>query len=232
MKLTNCQGQIIIYPMATEPTIDFSTYPDKQLLASLSSINRDKFEHNYVACKSEIEKRKANGTWGINDAKEEQESIFKARKIVKIFALIQAIGGVLGIGNYLYMYGPHLFTGEVSLINWILLLIVISLFAFNSFVSWKYWRTQKDHNGLWRLMIGLQVPAFCIRGFGYEFYSGFKVPLGYGGQNFGINASLGSNASLFWNDNAPFAFYVNIGALILLGLLTKAELFDKNPAKI
>lgn len=218
--------------MTTEPTIDFSTCSDKQLLSSLSSINRDKFEHNYVACKNEIEKRRTNGTWGINDAKEEQESILKSRKIVKIFALIQAIGGVLGIGNYLYMYGPHLFTGEVSLINWILLLVVLFLFAFTTFVSWKYWRTQKDHNGLWRLMIGLQVPAFCIRGFGYEFYSGFKVPVGYAGEQFGINASLGSNAALFWNTNAPFALSLNIGALILLGLLTKAEMPDKNPAKI
>lgn len=217
--------------MATEPTIDFSTYTDKQLLASLSSINQDKFEHNYLACKNEIEKRKGNGTWGINDAKEKQESLFKIHKIVKVFALVQAIGGVLGIGKCLYSYGPHLFTGEVSFINWIIFLIALSLFAFTSFVAWKYWRTQKDHNGLWRLMIGLQVPAFCIRGFSYEFYSGFNVLLGYGGQNFWINAAVDSSASLFWNENAPFALYVNIGALILLGLLTKVELFDRKPAQ-
>lgn len=218
--------------MSIEPTIDFSTYPDKQLLLSLSSIDRDKFEQNYLACKNEIEKRKANGTWGIDDAKEEKESILKSRKIVKIMALVQAIGGVLGIGNYLFVYGPHLFTGEVSIINWVILLIVLSLFAFTSFVAWKYWRTQKDNNGLWRLMIGIQVPAFCIRGFGYEFYSGFKVPLGYAVDQFGINASLGSSAALFWNNNAPFALSVNIGALILLGMLTKSELLDNSPAKI
>ena len=218
--------------MTDKHLIDFSKYSNQQILLSLSSINKEKFEHNYLACQNEIEKRKANGNWKLVEKKADPESTFKVRKIVKAFALIQAIGGVLGVGNYLYIYGPHLFTGEISLINWILLLIVISLFAFNSFVAWKYWRTQKDHNGLWRLMIGLQVPALCIRGFGYEFYSGFKVPLGYGGQNFGIKASLGSNASIFWNDNAPFAFYVNIGALILLGLLTKAELSDKNPTKI
>ncbi len=217
--------------LSAKPTIDFSTYPDEQLLLSLSSIHRGKFEQNYLACKSEIEKRKTNGTWGIDDAKEEHESILRSRKIVKIMALIQAIGGVLGAGNYLYIYGPHLLNGEVSFINWAILLIVISLFAITSFVAWRYWRIQKDNNGLWRLMIGLQVPAFCIRGFGYEFYSGFKVPLGYAVDKFGISASLGSNAALFWNTNAPFALSFNIGALILLGMLSKSELFGNSHAR-
>jgi hypothetical protein len=82
-------------------------------------------------------------------------------------------------------------------------------------------------------MISLQVPSFCISGFGYEFYCGFKIPVGIANGQFGISASFGSNIALFWNEGAPFSLSVNIAALILLALLTKAELFDsKTPRTI
>lgn len=209
--------------MNTNSTIDFSTYSDEQLESSLSSINRDKFEQNYLACRAEIEKRKADGRWQINRAEKEHQSLLKIRKWVRIFALVQAIGGILGIGNYLYMFGPQIVSGQVPVINLVLFLIALSMFAATAWVGWKYWRTEEDKNGLWSFLLGLQIPAFNIAGFGYEFYSGFTVPLGLARERFGISANLASNVALLWKpQNTTFHLTVNLAAIFMLVLLGRA----------
>lgn len=210
--------------MNTNSTIDFSTYSDAQLEYSLSSIDRDKFEQNYLACRAEIEKRKADGRWQINRAQKEQQSLAKIRKWVKFFALVQALGGILGIGKYLYMLAPKIVSGQVSVINLALLLIAFSMLAGTAWVGWRYWRNEEDKNGLWKILLGLQIPAFNVAGFGYEFYSGFTIPLGFAEEQLGVSAKLGSNVALFWtSQNTTFHLTINLAAIVMLGLLGKAN---------
>jgi uncharacterized RDD family membrane protein YckC len=47
----------------TTSTIDFSKFSPSELSAAFSRINSDKFPANYEACRTEIEKRKAEGRW-------------------------------------------------------------------------------------------------------------------------------------------------------------------------
>ena len=47
----------------TSSTIDFSTLPQGELIASLGRINKDKFPANYEACLVEIKTRKEKGLW-------------------------------------------------------------------------------------------------------------------------------------------------------------------------
>ncbi len=208
--------------MTTNSTIDFSAYSDEQLESSLSSINRDKFEQNYLVCLAEIEKRKADGRWQINRTERDPQSILKIHKWVRIFALVQVIGGVLGIGNYLFTYGPQIISGQVAVINLFLLMIILLMFAATVWAGWIYWKTEQDKNGLWRLLLGLQIPAFNIAGFGYEFYSGFTVPLGLADERFGISVNLASNIALLWNpQNTNFHLTANLSAIVILALLSQ-----------
>lgn len=48
--------------------INFTTYPDSELEASLFRINRFEYEPNYQACLQEINRRKADGVWAIKDS--------------------------------------------------------------------------------------------------------------------------------------------------------------------
>lgn len=120
--------------------IDFSNYSNEDLKSSLSSINRDNFEHNYQACHAEIAKRKKDGTWFENIEKD-KKNISKIGKWIRLFSLIQAIGGLIGIANYLYIYGPHLFGG----LHWLtMVLVVFAIFVFlaTTWAGWKYWKTE------------------------------------------------------------------------------------------
>ncbi len=49
--------------MDTKSSVDFSIFPQKELLTALERINQEKFPANYAACAAEISKRKQNGTW-------------------------------------------------------------------------------------------------------------------------------------------------------------------------
>jgi hypothetical protein len=210
--------------MNQTPSIDFSTYSDEQLESALLTINRYKFEQNYLACCSEIEKRKAEGLWQINSAKKKQKSILQIRKWVRVAALAQAIGGVYGIGTYLYTYGPRLVGGKIPTITSILVFISIAMFAATVWAAWKYWKTEQDKNGLWRLSLVLQIPVFNLSGFLYEFYSGFTAPLGEAGKNIAIKANLGSSLVLAWDpqNTTPFLM-VNLAAIALLVLLSQIK---------
>lgn len=206
-------------------------YSDSQLLLSLSAINRNKFEQNYIACKNEIEKRKANGVWGISEADtvlKDKELLLKFRKILKVLALLQTLGGILGVGQGVYTFVNYLFfEDKLQGIDLIWLTIVTLLFTFTTFTAWNYWRTQSLKNSFLQIMIALQIPAFSVYGFGYEFFSGFKLPIGYANSQIFSTVFLGSDFNLLWGTQAPLAFSVNVGALIFLVLLSKTEDLEK-----
>lgn len=204
-------------------TIDFSNYSDEQLENSLASINRDKFEQNYLACLAEIQKRKSENRWKIIDVEAAKAKLQKIQKITRGLALMQALGGLLGIFNYINSYGPSVLDGKVPPFTIIIIMILICLFALTTWAAWRYWKHQQDQHSLWRTLIYLQIPSFSIGGLGYGFYSGFTAPLGFDGVRFGITATLGSNAALVWNPQvAAFHFTINLGAIALLVLLSQA----------
>ena len=121
------------------------------------------------------------------------------------------------------MYGPFILRGQITVITLAIVMAVTVIFGLTSFVAWKYWKTERDWKGLWKILIGLQIPAFSISGLSYEFYSGLKFQIGVGIKQT-VNAMLGSNFLLVWNPhNTVFQFALNIGALILLVLLIKLE---------
>lgn len=205
--------------MDTASTIDFSNHSDRQLESALSLINRDKFENNYQACLVEINKRKAAGTWDVNIEKDKLLKIFKARKWVRFYSLVQVIGGVFGILSLLQFYGPHFF-GELRMTAIIQFLVMLIVFLITVLVNWKYWKTE-NNTSLFKILLLLQIPAFQILGFTYEFYSGLQLPIGLIQHNFHFAAVLDSRLSLKWNPQITgFAFLINFAPIIVLGLLS------------
>lgn len=204
----------------TSSTIDFSSRTNEQLQQSIASINRTKFEQNYNACVAEIQKRQQEGRWIVVDAKAEATKTQKIHGLTRALALTQCLGGLYGIILFAIQYGPAVFAGEFSLIAIAVILLLSSLFVFVSWAGWRYWKDRRDWKNLWIIMIYLQIPSFSIGGYGFGFFSGFRIPIGLNEGNFGITAELGSNAFFLWNNlSAPFHFTINLSALALLALL-------------
>ena len=203
--------------------IDFSTYSNEQLEHSLASINREKFEENYAACSAEIQNRKDEGRWKFVDTEAESAKAKKTLKITRVLALIQSIGGVIGILHYIYQLGPLLIRGELPLITIAMALVLIALLGLTTWSGWRFWKDQSDWKGLWRTLLFLQIPSFSIGGLSYEFYSGFKAPLGLSGERFGLSTEIGTNAALLWgSESSVFHFTINLAAILTLILLTES----------
>lgn len=208
--------------LAESSEIDFSTYTDEQLESSLYAIDRHRFEKNYLACRREIEKRKAAGQWSVSLPK--PRDIPKMRKWLRGFALAQVIGAIFGIGTYLTYYGPPAVRGESSILGMILLAIALAMFTGTAWAALRYWRLRFDEGGFWRSMLYLQVPLFGLGRFGYEFYSGVKAPFGWLGQKISISVDFGALVTLYWRDeHMGYHFGVNLIAVTMIVLLGRAH---------
>jgi len=215
--------------MKTDSTIvDFSKYSDEQLEASLKIINRDKFEQNYLNCCAEIEKRKIEGVWNPNAAdkskKNSRNQSIKDIKVLRLFAIVQGVGALIGAIRYLVKYGPEILTGNIQLATSLIIIFISSVLFVLAFAAWKYLKTNHDWKGLWRTLLWLQIPAFTLGGFAYGFHAGFGVPLGLKDEQFGITADIGTDLTLLWtNQTTNLHFTVNLAAIAILVLLSRAE---------
>lgn len=213
--------------MKKSTLINFSNDSNRDLESSLSSINRDKFEHNYQACLVEVEKRKKDGTWYENVEIEKKSNISKIHKWIRGFALIQAIGGVIGVANYIYIYGPY-FLGGLHWLTMVLAVVAIFVFSLTTWAGWKYWQTENE-SAVWRFLLYMQIPGFLISSVSYKFFSGFHISIGYIHNQFEVSSNIASNMTINWSPQSEgFSLTINIAPIIALGMLNASQRYMKN----
>lgn len=183
------------------------------------TINRHNYEQNYLACLAEIEKRKSDGRWTANEKKATQNSLVKIKKLVRILAILQAIGGIVGIYTLITTFGTQILNSNPGISNIFIFILILIFFVATSWAGWRYWKDELDWHGLWRILLFLQIPAFSIGGFGYEFYSGFAIMVGVIGDRFVLNPMVSSCAAIVLQSEATFKITINFAAVILLVLL-------------
>lgn len=223
-------------PPLQESTIDFTTYTDRQLLSALESINRATYESNYQACKNEIEKRKADGTWCVNGGEEvqdQQSKVLQIEKLIKIFALSQAIGGVFGAIAAILSIGASLISSTFSPVSLMVSSVSLPLFVATTVAASAYWNGSKEKLALWKTLLKLQVPSFSIFGFKYDFYAGIRLLVGIDDGWFSWIFNVGATTahSMSFHADAPFYFTMNLVALLVLYQLHRLEKYEKSPSE-
>ena len=148
------------------------------------------------------------------------------KTISRIISLSLLLGGLFGVGMQVYFLGVPAANGVLNIWSTLSLVLFVALFSLCIVAGWRLWRGGRDWKRLGEMLLALQILAFSYGGFGYAFYSGFQIIVGWTGSQIGFKADLGSWGLLMiqGSDN-QFRFTVNVAAIVMLIALRKISLF-------
>jgi len=142
-----------------------------------------------------------------------------------LIAVIQIVGGLVGIGLYIYAFGSSPPTLQMTL------LFAPTLWAiYAGVLLWKGKEKGLRHS-TW--LSAIQIPEIMFPGFGYSLFVGAKFTCGWMGSSFALNTFLGYNATMYVGQNPErYGLAVNLVAVTTLLLLRRARKRLSQPSQI
>ena len=146
---------------------------------------------------------------------------------IKLIALVEIIGGLVGIGVTLF-YGLQ---SELNILLMVINIVFIGLYVYSLLAGIWLWRQQ--HKGLINSIIlqSLQIPVIAIPYFTYEFFSGLSFKLGI---EFGTTMNIALNYAFELGSRWGFTLLpgasnigLNINVIALLFLMSLLKLKDE-----
>ena len=149
----------------------------------------------------------------------------KTRKGEKFVAFFLIAGGLLGVIAAVAM-GLH-FAKEGQTLRACMQIIAAGLFLLCIVTGTALWRDLPGALKSSQILFALQVPAFSLARFSYEFSALFSIRLMIGDTTHNIGANIGSSLNLnLLQQPVGFMFGVNIIAVTIFLYLIKASLFE------
>jgi len=135
---------------------------------------------------------------------------------VRLIALFEMIGGLVGIGSTLWVIILSSNVSFTSPLIFVIIIVFIALYAICFTAGLLLWQGRRRGNILSRWVQVVQIPVFTIAGFSYKFIAGLGVLLGGEETGFNFEFFLGSQMSFSGGGSNVLSLGVNAIAIVIL----------------
>jgi hypothetical protein len=139
---------------------------------------------------------------------------------MKFVSLLLIIGGIVGIGVAVWIDVELMTNGQIKLFSPSTAIggAFIVLFGWAVWTGRDLWRGRRQAITFATILFALQIPAFQIPGFSYEFHTAFTFVVSIlSGPRFNLNFNLGSSFTFFISPQIQDVnIGVNLAALFVL----------------